>query len=377
MVFKNGVGRVLVVGGGIGGMSLAIALGEAGVAVDLIDIDPEWRAIGAGLTLNSATLESLARIGVVDAVIARGHVHGGRRVFSSDGDLLSDIPAYRPERGDPVATGGILRPVLHAILSDRVRKVGTTIRLGFTVDGLRQDDGGVDVLFSDGGRGRYDLVVGADGILSRVRQMIMPEADGPAFTGQGCWRAIFPRPPEVETNWLFVDPHRKIGFNPVSERSMYMFMLESAPGNPWREASDWATTLAGKMRSFGGLAGKLANEISDGTSTNYRPLETLLIRSPWYRGRVVLIGDAAHATTPHAGYGAGLAIEDALVLTEELARHDRVGRVLDAYFSRRYPRCKAVQEGSLNLGRLEIDGAAVEAQIAASAALFAVTRQPF
>jgi 2-polyprenyl-6-methoxyphenol hydroxylase-like FAD-dependent oxidoreductase len=358
-------------------MSAAISLRMAGIDVDLIDIDPDWRAAGAGLTLNGATLRALGQLGVVEDVIAGGHVHAGRRVFHSDGALISDVPAYRPASGDLTAMGGILRPVLHSILSRRVIRLGTAVRLGATVDVLDQTDDGVRVVFSDGRIGRYDLVVGADGIMSTVRRLLMPEARAPAFTGQGCWRAIFDRPEEVETNWLFVDPNRKVGFNPVSDAQMYMFMLESAPGNPWQEPSQWSATLAQKMRGFGGLVGRLAEQVSDATSTNYRPLETLLVPGPWHRGRAVLIGDAVHATTPHAGYGAGLAIEDAIVLSEELARHHDTEDALLSYAARRYDRCRGVLEGSVGLGELEMSGAPVEGQLAASARLFAFTRQPF
>ena len=377
MTLSSGVSRILIVGGGIGGMSLSIALRMAGAAVDLIDIDPSWKAVGAGLTLNGATLRALGHLGIVDKVIAEGHVHGGRRVFHSDGVLIRDIPAYRPDANDLQAMGGILRPVLHAILSRRVRQLGTAVRLGLTVDRLKQRPDGVEVTFSNGGTDRYDLVVGADGIQSRVRSLIMPEIGTPGFTGQGCWRAIFSRPPEVETSWLFVDPNRKVGFNPVSDKQMYMFMLESAPGNPWQEPSSWSGTLADKMRDYGGLVRVLADQVSDATSTNYRPLETLLVPAPWHRGRVVLIGDAVHATTPHAGYGAGLAIEDGIVLTGQLATCGSVEEALLAYVRRRFDRCRDVLEGSVGLGKLEMDGAPVVGQLAASAKLFEFTRQPF
>nr|WP_232307234.1 FAD-dependent monooxygenase [Sphingomonas sp. Y57] len=377
MVLDNGVARVLVVGGGVGGMSLAIALRHAGVMVDLIDIDPDWKAAGAGLTLNGATLRALGQLGVVDEVVAGGHVHGGRRIFHSSGQLIRDIPAYRPASDDLHAMGGIVRPALHAILARRVKELGVTVTLGVTVERLEQDGRGVDVGFSTGREDRYDLVVGADGLLSKVRQLVMPEIGPPVFTGQGCWRAIFPRPSEVETNWLFLDPHRKVGLNPISEEEMYMFMLESAPGNPWQEPADWQATLAAKMRGYGGLVRELADGISDTTSTNYRPLETLLVPPPWHRDRVVLIGDAVHATTPHAGYGAGLAIEDGIVLTAMVVERDSVEAALEAYVDRRFERCRAVLEGSVGLGRLEMEGVPIEQQLAASAKLFELTRQPY
>lgn len=374
---SNSVSKVLIVGGGVGGMSLAIGLRERGVAVDLIDIDPQWRAAGAGLTLNGATLRALKILGVLDDVVARGHVHGGRRIHHADGTLIADEPAYTPDVSDLSAMGGILRPVLHAILSARVLALDTNVRLGVTIDTLSQAADGVDIVFTDGSIGKYDLVAGADGLMSQVRRLVMPEALKPKFTGQGCWRAIFRRPPEIKTNWLFVDPSRKVGFNPISDDQMYMFMLESAPGNPWLEESEWPAMLADRMRGYGGIVRELAEEIDENTSAIYRPLETLLVPPQWHRGRVVLLGDAAHATTPHAGYGAGLSIEDGIVLAEELGRWTSVKAALDAYAARRFERCRGVLEGSIRLGKLEMAGAPAGAQVAASSELFALTREPF
>jgi 2-polyprenyl-6-methoxyphenol hydroxylase-like FAD-dependent oxidoreductase len=345
--------------------------------VDLIDIDPNWRALGAGLTLNGATLRAMKMLGVLAEVVDKGHVHGGRRVHSSNGTLISEAPYYRPAAGDLMAGGGILRAALHQILSARVLELGTKVTLGVTIDAIRQAHSRADVQLSDGSTATYDLVVGADGIMSKVRQLIMPDAGAPEFTGQGCWRAIFDRPQHVRANWLFVDQHIKIGFNPVSDTKMYMFILESAPGNPWRDAAEWPEMLAERMRACGGLVGELAGTVTAHSMPNYRPLETLLLTEPWHRGRVVLLGDAAHATTPHAGYGAGLAIEDGIVLAEALEANDEVETALSAYAKRRYPRCRDVIEHSLALGRMEMAGANAEAQMAASASLFALTRAEF
>jgi 2-polyprenyl-6-methoxyphenol hydroxylase-like FAD-dependent oxidoreductase len=155
---------------------------------------------------------------------------------------------------------------------------------------------------------------------------------------------------------------------------MYMFLLESAPGNPWRDEADWPRLLAERMGQFGGIMGQLSRTLGPSSRINYRPLEGLLLDPPWHKGRVVLIGDAAHATTPHAGYGAGLSAEDAVVLSEILGQDLPLETALQAYVERRYERCRAVLQGSLRLGELEMAGAPWETQREAQLALASAVR---
>ena len=154
---------MLVVGGGVAGMTLAIQLTRRGIACHLVEIDPHWKPVGAGLTLNGATLRAFQQLGVLQAVRDQGHIHGGRRVLDLAGNILREIPAYAPEPNDLTAGGGILRPVLHAILSQETRAAGVELSLGLTIESLHDDGNGVEVAFNDGSAGRYDLVVGADG----------------------------------------------------------------------------------------------------------------------------------------------------------------------------------------------------------------------
>jgi 2-polyprenyl-6-methoxyphenol hydroxylase-like FAD-dependent oxidoreductase len=376
-MLNSAVKNALIVGGGIGGMSAALMLRRHSVQVDLIDIDTEWRAVGAGLTINGATLKAFEAIGILDDVITAGHVHGGRRVHDLQGNVLNDVPAYTPARGDLEAGGGILRPTLHGILSRKAVSAGVTVSLGTTVTQLNQSTSSVAVTFSDGASKSYDLVVGADGITSRVRSLILPDAPSPQFTGQGAWRAVFPRPPEIETSWLFIDSTHKLGLNPISPDAMYMFTLESVPDNPWKEPDDWRDMLFARMSEYGGIVRTLAASLTTQSLINYRPLETILLPPPWHVGRVALIGDACHATTPHAGYGAGLAAEDAIVLAECLHSYSDVETALHTFASRRFDRCRSIVAASLALGTLELAQAPFAEQLAASAKLFALTRNEF
>lgn len=349
------IAKVLVVGGGVGGMTAAISLQRNGVEVDLIDADPQWRVYGAGISVTGISLRAFQALGVLDQIRDRGFVGSGFRGRTAAGHVVTEVPPV--ENAKPIQQGGgILRPVLHDILSSAVRNEKINVRLGVKVETLDQDDAGVDISFTDGTSGRYDLVVGADGIYSSTREMIFPHAPKPRFTGQGCWRVVAKRPPEVDRTEMYFGGPVKLGINPVSHDEMYMFLLEHVPNNPWFEGEELVTHLRDLMAPFGGAVPAMRESITDPAQINYRPLEWLLLPDPWYKGRVVLIGDAAHATTPHLASGAGIAAEDGLVLAEELARHDDVDAALRAFMARRFDRARLVVENSVRIGEIQMAG---------------------
>jgi 2-polyprenyl-6-methoxyphenol hydroxylase-like FAD-dependent oxidoreductase len=345
----------LIVGGGIGGMSAAISLSRVGVAVELIDADPQWRVYGAGISVTGISLRAFADLGVLDAVKARGFVGSGFRGRSPGGDILFESP--RPDNPQPIQqAGGILRPVLHDILSSTVRRAGIKIGLGATVATLSQDPSGVDVTFADRRQERYDLVVGADGIHSQIRDIIFADAPSPRLTGQGCWRVVAKRPPEIDRTEMYFGGPVKLGINPVSQEELYMFVLEHVPDNPFFTDEAMVPHLTGLIASYGGTVAAVRDSINHPGQINYRPLEWILVPDPWYRGRVVLIGDAAHATTPHLASGAGIAAEDGIVLAQELKGRESVDAALRAFMTRRFERARTVVENSLRIGEMEMAG---------------------
>lgn len=345
--------KVLVVGGGIGGMAVAISLRKLGVAVDLVEIDKDWRVQGAGITISGPTLRAFKTLGVVEHIMAQGYCADGARLCDAQGALLADLPMQRVAGPDIPSGGGILRPVLAKILSQATLASGTSVRLGANFTDINQQDDGVHVRFSDGRKGAYDLVVGADGLGSKVRQSVFPEAATPEFTGQGCWRAVVPRPPEIDRAHMFLGRNVKAGVNPVSQSEMYLFFTQHIPDNPFLESERWPALLAQQLAEFGGVVAAIRDDLNPASRILYRPLEKLLVTTPWHRDRVVLIGDAVHATTPHLASGAGAAVEDALVLTEELARDVPLNLALEAFMKRRLPRCRMIVENSVALGELE------------------------
>ena len=348
------VKKVLVVGGGIGGMSASLALARDGVEVTLIDSDPNWRVYGAGITITGMSLRAFDDLGVLDEIRTRGFVHNGMRPMRFDGTPLGEPRLAAPGSPPVMHGGGIMRPVLHDILSSRVRGTGIDVRLGVKVATLDQDDDGVDVTFSDDSAARFDLVIGADGIFSQMRDMIFPDAAKPKFTDQGCWRIVADRPAEIDRAEIYFGGPLKLGMSPISQDQMYVFLLEHVPGNPWFAPETHVQHLSDLMEPFGGIVPTIRAGLGEHSQTNYRPLEWLLLPDPWYKGRVVLIGDAAHATTPHMASGAGVAVEDGLVIADELRKNNNVAAALRSFMNRRFDRAKLVVETSVRQGEMEI-----------------------
>jgi 2-polyprenyl-6-methoxyphenol hydroxylase-like FAD-dependent oxidoreductase len=185
---------------------------------------------------------------------------------------------------------------------------------------------------------------------------MFPGAAKPRFTGQGCWRIVADRPPQVDRAEMFLGGPVKLGFNPVSREKMYAFILEHVPDNPWFAPEEQLAHVAGLLAPFGGYVSEVRAELGAESLVNYRPLEWVLLPAPWHKGRMVLIGDAVHATTPHMASGAGMAVEDGLVLAEELARTDDVDAALTSFTARRFERARMVVENSVRVGDIEMSG---------------------
>lgn len=352
--------KILIIGGGIAGMCAAIQLRKLGAHVDLVEIDPHWRVYGAGITLSGPTLRAFTEIGVIDAIMERGWCADGANICTADGTKIGELPTPRTGRPDVPGGGGILRPLLARILRHHTLASGTSVRCGTTFQSLEPDGDGVVVSFTDGRVERYDLVVGADGLLSKVREAVFPDAPKPKYTGQGSWRAVVPRPAEITRVTMFMGPNIKAGVNPVSKEEMYLFVTEPRPTPEFIEESRWPETLRGLLAPFGGIVGDIRDGLNAQSRIVYRPFFSVLMPKPWHQGRIVLIGDAVHATTPHLASGAGIGIEDTIVLAQELERSDDVEQALNSFTSRRFERCRTVIENSLRLGEMESTGASKE-----------------
>jgi 2-polyprenyl-6-methoxyphenol hydroxylase-like FAD-dependent oxidoreductase len=345
--------NALIVGGGIAGMTAAIALRRAGCAVDLIDLDSQWRVYGAGISLTGLSLRAFDALGLLQEIRSRGYVSTGMRGRDASGRVVMESPV--PENPAPIQQGGgILRPVLHDILSSAVRREGIQVELGVGVASFNQDADGVTATLTTGRTSRYELVVGADGIHSELRAKLFPAAPKPRFTGQGCWRVVALRLADVNRTEMFFGGPVRLGVNPVSQQQMYLFVLEHVPDNPFYTADQRLVHVRELLAPFAGCIPAVRESLTDPEQVIYRPLEWLLLPDPWFVGRVLLIGDAAHATTPHLASGAGIATEDGLVLAEELQRNGDVPQALRAFMLRRYARTRLVVEASVRIGECQM-----------------------
>jgi 2-polyprenyl-6-methoxyphenol hydroxylase-like FAD-dependent oxidoreductase len=351
--------RVLIVGGGVGGATLAVALAQRGIEVEIAEIQNDWRPVGVGLTLLGPALRALATLGLIDPAVAAGS--GVSRFAIGDAQSrithVSDLPRLNGPRY-PAAIQ-IARSAFHGILAAEVRRRGVRVRTGVTVTTLNDGADGVTAELTDGSSASYDVVVGADGVHSRVRELVIGTQPAPRFTGQAVWRAMVPRPertpPEYEqgTLYMFYGSHNKAGMLPVSPGEMYVFLVQNTP--EWVRPAEVAlpALMREQLTEYSGLLGDLRDSITRPEQVVYRSLEVLLLAPPWHRGRVVMIGDAVHTTTPHLAHGGGLAIEDAVVLAEQLATGPSAPDALAGFSERRWERCRMVVENSGQLGDWE------------------------
>jgi 2-polyprenyl-6-methoxyphenol hydroxylase-like FAD-dependent oxidoreductase len=337
-------------------MSSAIELAKHGHRVHLIDLDPEWRSYGAGITVQAPMFRALRSLGVADEVAAAGFPCRGARTRTADGTILGEVLAKELEPGLPDG-GGIMRPVLHAILAKRTRNLGVQVRLGITTKHFQERKEGVDVLFTDESTETYDLVVGADGIFSKLRASLFPNAPQPKFTGQGAFRTLAPKPPELDVIDIYLGQPIKAGVTPVSREQLYMFTLSPERSDEFLSLQHQLERLREVLAGFGGLIGEIRDSLDSRSPIVYRPLQSILLPKPWHRGRFILVGDAVHATTPQLASGAGAAVEDGVLLAEYLAGTTSIKEALVGFVDRRFERCRDIVESSVRLGELELAGA--------------------
>ena len=359
------VRRVLVQGGGVGGLTLAAALGQRGIEVDVVEAAGADAVLGVGLNQPNNALAALDEIGVREKCLAVGFPFEPLTIWNPAGVQVAAIPPPEGRYGTP-SNNAISRPLYNRILRDAAEEAGVRIRTGATVWEMAEDADGVEVQLAtwtgkrtppvrDEGAGsaRYDLVVGFDGVRSRIREHLFGDRYRPQFTGFANWRVTLPRPADVTGIAFALAGPVKALLTPISAEQMYIALVTPEPGNPRHDPADFPRLVRERMAAFSGRLGDLRDGIGDDASINYTPLEQVVVREPWFRGRIAIAGDAAHTSTPHLAQGAAMAVEDAVTLAAALDEHRALAEALDAWYRRRRDRALFVADMSLALLKQE------------------------
>jgi 2-polyprenyl-6-methoxyphenol hydroxylase-like FAD-dependent oxidoreductase len=348
--------RAIIVGAGPAGLSAAVGLGRVGIPADVFEQQSQLPRVGLGIGIQSNALRALIRLGLGDALRGKGVVMDRTEVRTNTGRLLMQMPQGEVSREFGTPTISLTRQELQDVLVGGLDQ--TRVHFGTRCVGVEQDDAGAIVRFADGRQERGALVIGADGARSVVAKEVLASSD-PEYSGFTSWRGVLkPESPLIpdDVGVLYVGRGKVNVMFPVGGANVYFgFLLKAPPRAPA------PTALQDELRrSF--------SDFSDATQALIDQLDPeelvqtdIYDRIPgdtWYRGRVVLTGDAMHPTTPFVGQGAGIAIEDSVVLAQELAlpggleSREAIEFACRAYQRRRIERARWIVQTGRRRGRL-------------------------
>lgn len=334
--------RVLVVGGGVGGLTAAASFARRGVEVVLIERRPAFDIPGIGLGQPANALRVYDTLGVLYQILATGFSYDRMWLFDA---ARRPIVEHKFLMGDDrvPAFCALSRLQLHEILLGAAQRAGVTVRLGVTVSEIQDDGDRVAVRFSTGEQGSFDLLAGFDGIRSATRLHVSGTAFSPRPSGYGAWRVQAPRPDYVRGMEFLQGIGSKTGAMPLGNNIMYLFHIRpEAPGADFA-GQDQAGLFKERLAQYGSYVAEIAATLTSESDIVYSPIEPLLLPWPWFRKRVVIGGDAAHTVAPHLTQGAAMAAEDGFVLAREVLNDDvPIEDRLMRYSMKRYPRCAFV-----------------------------------
>ena len=339
---------ITIIGGGIAGLTTAIALKQIGLEVKIYEAAPKIEALGAGLVLAANAMAALNKLGLVDEVSARGKLlssftvcdHNGKVIMKKASEDIS--PAYGL---DNVA---IHRAELHRILLSKINK--SNIITGKYAEKAYQTKDKVLVEFRDGTKLETNYLLAADGVHSPIRRGLLPES-APRYAGYTCWRAIIDQKDfGLRDAYEVWGPKGRFGFVPIADNHLYWFAcINSIPNNERMKRY----RIKDLERVFEGYYDPIPDILSHTQDDKLIWNDIVDIKPiPRYAyDQIVLLGDAAHATTPNLGQGACQAIEDAIILAGEMSSSRPYHESFQRFEKRRLKRTHYIINTSRRIGK--------------------------
>jgi 2-polyprenyl-6-methoxyphenol hydroxylase-like FAD-dependent oxidoreductase len=334
--------RVLIVGGGVGGLTAATAFGQRGVEVVLIEKRPAFDVPGVGLGQPANALRVYGALGVLPEILQTGFIYDHMSIFDPQRKLIVRHAFLLGDSKIP-AVCALSRRRLHDILLAAAEKAGTEVRLETTVAEIDEEGDSVVVRFSNGATESFDLVAGFDGIRSDTRKWLVGTAFMPRPSGYGAWRVQVPRPDYVDGMEFLQGIGSKTGAMPLSDELMYLFHIRPESPDAFFERAEMVDLFRSRLAQYGSYVADVRDALTDESDIVYSPIEPMLLPWPWFSGRVVIGGDAAHTVPPHLTQGAAMAAEDGYILAKEmLESSEPIEARLMAYSQKRFARCAFV-----------------------------------
>ncbi|MEM1142648.1 MAG: FAD-dependent monooxygenase [Pseudomonadota bacterium] len=330
--------RILIIGAGLGGLSLATALNKHGIRAQIIERADKWSPVGGGIYLLGNAMRALDTLRLADRVRNNGAYIPTQTILSEKGKTLTqfDTEEFWGDCGPCIC---IRRSLLHEILIDEMGVV--PVQFSTTIKDISEADQSPLVTFSNGETREFDLVVGADGIRSSVRDILYPDIR-PQYCGYMGWRFIVPRPDAI-SSWTLVNGSTGVFvIIPISRDEAYCYADAASPDIFDDPVEGRIERLKERFSAYPDVVTDAIAQVSSDADIHFGAIEELMADPP-SKGRVVLIGDAAHATSPNMASGAAMAFEDSIVLASLIASDLSLDAAIREYAKARLPRTRWVQ----------------------------------
>jgi 2-polyprenyl-6-methoxyphenol hydroxylase-like FAD-dependent oxidoreductase len=343
--------NIAIIGGGIGGLCTAIALQKQGYSVKVYESAPYIKPLGAGLGLAANAIKALLDIGIGQDILKAGNVLSSFEIVNQKGKLITKTDSLKVSKQFGTDNFTIHRADLHAVLLKHLAP--GTLELGKSCTEAIQDDYGVEIRFKDSTTSAADCLIAIDGIHSQIRHQLLPQSK-PRYAGYTCWRAVIEKQPENFNSAKATETwgtKGRFGIVPLSGNRIYWFACLNAAYNDKRFAAFTIDDLKRNFQDYHAPIPQILSFTQDSQLIHNDIIDIKPIKQFAF-GKIVLAGDAAHATTPNMGQGACQAIEDAIVLAHCIKQNSSIEEAFRAFERKRLNRTTKIVNTSWQVGKI-------------------------